>query len=150
MGYGYGVWLVLEINGVKTHIPHATIACNMTKDDAFTLYHEFIELNGTKIRCTIDLSDYVILPPNYYANSKDELYGWAWAYNANIIAAMPSDQKNLDLPEKHHISMQYEKEKTLLCPEGKDMVYSLIGRIEVVDIRSDIPSEWNIITRELQ
>ena len=43
MGYGYGVWLVLPVKGVKTHIPHATIACNMSKEDAFNLYKEYIE-----------------------------------------------------------------------------------------------------------
>ena len=64
MGYGYGVWLVLPVKGVKTHIPHATIACNMSKDDAFKLYEEYIEVNGKNVRCTIDLSHYEILGPD--------------------------------------------------------------------------------------
>ena len=150
MGYGYGVWLVLPINGVKTHIPHATIACNMSREDAFKLYGEFIELNGKSIRCTIDLSHYEILGPDYYEKSDDNNLGWCWAYNVDVEAVIPSNVGNLDLPAAHHISMQYEYEKEDLCPVEKEIICSLMGQIEVADITSDVPNDWHIITREHQ
>ena len=147
MGYGYGVWLVLPINGIKTHIPHATIACNMSREDAFNLYGEFIELNGKSIRCTIDLSDYEILGPDYYEhNDASNKYGWSWGYNVEIEAITPSNVENLDIPIGHHITMQYKTSKEELQPEKKEIICSLIGKVEVVDIRSDLPSDWRIIT----
>ena len=42
--------------------------------------------------------------------------------------------------------MQYEYEKEDLCPVKKEIVYSLVGKIEVANITSDIPNEWHIIT----
>ncbi|MAH20716.1 MAG: hypothetical protein CMB96_04695 [Flavobacteriaceae bacterium] len=146
MGYGYGVWLVLPVKGVKTHIPHATIACNMSKEDAFKLYKEYIELNGKNVRCTIDLSHNEILGPDYYEKRDDNNLGWCWAYDVEIEGVTPSNLKNLDLPKSHHVTMQYEYEKEDLCPVKKEIVYSLVGKIEVANITSDIPNEWHIIT----
>lgn len=49
-------------------------------------------------------------------------------------------------PSDHHISMQYEDHKKDLSPVKKDCLCSLIGIVEVADIRSDTPRDWNIIT----
>ena len=37
MGYGYGVWLIIDDDRwTKTkHVPHVTIACFMTYEDAY-------------------------------------------------------------------------------------------------------------------
>ena len=148
MGYKYGVWIVLPINGVKTHIPHATIACNMTREDAFILYEEFIELNGKNIRCVIDLSHYDILGPDYYESCDSDENGWCWAYNVDIEATLPSNIVNYDFPKSHHISMQYEYEKEDLNPEKKEIICSLVGSLEVVNILSDVPNDWHVITQQ--
>ena len=145
MGYGYGVWVVLPVNGVKTHIPHVTIACNMERDDAFLLYQEFIEMNGRCVRCTIDLSEYEILSPNYYEMDASDA-SWSWGYKANVCANIPTNVDSSYLPIDHHISMQYENEKKDLCPVERDVLCSLMGVVEVADIRSDAPHDWNIIT----
>ena len=115
MGYGYGVWIVLPVNEVKTHIPHVTIACNMDREDAFTLYQEFIEMNGMRVRCTIDLSECQIFSPDYYVMDTSDA-GWSWGYKANLYANIPSNVDRSCLPVDHHISMQYENDAKKLCP----------------------------------
>jgi hypothetical protein len=42
MGYGYGIWLRIENNILKSlakHQPHITVMCNMTKENATILFH---------------------------------------------------------------------------------------------------------------
>lgn len=147
MGYGYGVWIVLPVNGVKTHIPHVTIACNMERGDAFSLYQEFLELNGVDVKCSIDLSESYVLGPDYYEmNSADS--GWSWGYKAEVSACVPTNIGRSYLPLNHHITMQYENDKKDLCPTKRELMYSLIGKVEVVDIRSDEPGEWNVISEQ--
>ena len=145
MGYGYGVWLVLPVNCMDTHIPHVTIACNMEREDAFLLYQEFVELNGRSVRCTIDLSDYEILGPDYYEMDSTDA-GWSWGYGAKVSANIPTNIDRSYLPSDHHITMQYEDHKKDLSPVKKNVLCSLNGVVEVADIRSDTPSDWNIIT----
>ena len=72
--------------------------------------------------------------------------GWCWAYNVELESALPSNIEYLDLPAAHHISMQYEYEKEDLCPVEKEIICSLVGKIEVADITSDMPYDWHIIT----
>jgi hypothetical protein len=146
MGYGYGVWIVLPVNGVKTHIPHVTIACNMDREDAFTLYQEFIEMNGMRVRCTIDLSECQIFSPDYYVMDTSDA-GWSWGYKANLYANIPSNVDRSCLPVDHHISMQYENDAKKLCPVERKVLCSLMGVVEVADIRSDTPRDWNVITQ---
>ena len=119
MGYGYGVWIVLPINGVKTHIPHITIACNMERSDAFSLYREFLELNGKDIRCSIDLSECQVLGPDYYEMDSAEA-GWSWGYEAEVSANVPTNIDRNYLPASHHITMQYEDDKKI-CVRLREM-----------------------------
>ena len=146
MGYGYGVWLVLPVNWVDTHIPHVTIACNMEREDAFLLYQEFGELNRKSVQCTVDLSEYEILGPDYY-ELNSAITGWSWGYGANISANIPTNIDRSYLPSNHHITMQYEDHKKDLSPVKKNDSCSFMGVVEVADIRSDTPSDWNIITQ---
>ena len=149
MGYGYGVWIVLPVNGVKTHIPHITIACNMERSDAFLLYHEFIELNGEDVRCAIDLSEHEVLGPDYYEMDAADA-GWSWGYRADVYANIPTNIDPSCLPSNHHITMQYEDDKKDLCPTDREVKYSLMGKVVVADIRSDQPGEWQIISEQCQ
>ena len=148
MGYGYGVWIVLPMNDVKTHIPHVTIACNMDREVAFTVYQEFIELNGRCVRCALDLSECQIFGPDYYEMDVSDTSdaGWSWGYKAKLCANIPSNVDRSCLPVDHHISMQYENDKKDLCPVERKVLCSLIGVVEVADIRSDTPRDWNVIT----
>ena len=146
MGYGYGVWLVLPVNWFNTHIPHVTIACNMERKDAFLLYQEFVELNGRSVQCTVDLSEYEILGPDYYEMDNAHA-GWSWGYGTKVSANIPTNIDCSYLPSDHHITMQYEDHKKDLSPVKKNDSCSFIGLVEVADIRSDTPSDWNIITQ---
>ena len=146
MGYGYGVWLVLPVNWFNTHIPHVTIACNMERKDAFLLYQEFVELNGRSVQCTVDLSEYEILGPDYYEMDNAHA-SWSWGYGAKVSANIPTNIDCSYLPSDHHITMQYEDHKKDLSPVKKNDSCSFIGLVEVADIRSDTPSDWNIITQ---
>ena len=149
MGYGYGVWIVLPLNVVKTHIPHITIACKMKRSDAFSLYHEFIELNGKNVRCFIDLSQHDVLGPDYYEmNTADA--GWSWGYKAEVYANMPTNIERSCLPLNHHITMQYENDKKNLRPTDREIKYLLMGKVVVADIRSKEPGDWHIISESCQ
>lgn len=149
MGYGYGVWIVLPFNVVKTHIPHITIACKMKRSDAFLLYHEFIELNGKNVRCFIDLSQHDVLGPDYYEMDAADA-GWSWGYKAEVYANMPTNIERSCLPLNHHITMQYENDKKNLRPTDREIKYSLMGKVVVADIRSKEPGDWHIISESYQ
>lgn len=145
MGYGYGVWIVLPVDWISTHIPHITIACNMKREDAFLLYQEFVELNGRYVQCSLDLSDYKILGPDYYTMDSSDA-SWSWGYRAEVCANIPTNIDRSYLPSDHHISMQYEDLEKDLAPVKKDSLCSLNCVVEVADITSDTPSDWKIIT----
>lgn len=145
MGYGYGVWIVLPVDWISTHIPHITIACNMKREDAFLLYQEFLELNGKYLECIVNLLDYKILGPDYYTMHSHDA-SWSWGHDVKIIANIPTNVDGNCLPSDHHISMQYEDHKKDLTPVKRNNLCSLTGVVEVADITSNIPSDWKIIT----
>jgi len=118
----------------------------MDREDAFTLYQEFIEMNGMRVRCTIDLSECQIFSPDYYVMDTSDA-GWSWGYKANLYANIPSNVDRSCLPVDHHISMQYENDAKKLCPVERKVLCSLMGVVEVADIRSDTPHDWNVITQ---
>lgn len=135
---------MLPVSSVQTHIPHVTIACNMELEDAVMAYQEFREMNGDRIRCNIDLDNCDVLGPDYYPDATNS--GWSWGYDVRVDAKIPT---NIDVrcqPRNHHITMQYAADKNCLRPLRKQMMCSLVGSLEVVDIRSDDPGEWRLIT----
>ena len=57
MGYGYGVWLIIEDKDwIKTnHVPHITIACFMKYEDAYCLYSDILDIMMTSL---MNLNDF--------------------------------------------------------------------------------------------
>lgn len=155
MGYKYGIWLVYDKHEFSTaHIGHITITCYMEKDEATCLYHELVDIFGKYHEVYIECTHPVKFVTNFYDDDNNDLY--AWGYEGHILenGLMTNLWSNIeDVTKKYkcnfacvpHTSIFYSHAKYALLlekmPENKIVKCSM----ELVDITSDDPLEWNIM-----
>lgn len=148
MGYGYGVWLVIEDEKWITtkHTPHVTIACYMTFEDAYSLYDDILKIMLTPKMSLGVSSNIVDFNNDMYPNDDNNLY--AWGYNLtcdywDIFKAISLVYKcNFSL--QPHTSVEYRKNRKLFnkIPPPLSKIQC---KLVVADINSNNPDQWSKI-----
>lgn len=148
MGYGYGVWLVIEddnwIN--TTHIPHVTIACYMTFEDAYSLYDDILKIMLSP-NFTLDVSSNIVdFNCDMYPDDDNNLY--AWGYNLTCeywkIFKAISLVYNCNFSYQPHTSVEYRKNPELFNKVNPPLS-KINCRLVVADINSNNPDHWKKI-----
>ena len=112
MGYGYGVWFKLDKENIDTisgHIPHVTVKCNMSYEEAIQLYHELV-YRGLRTT-TLHISREPVSFSKMYSN--DLLTGWGYYVIMKpmeyLQCQLYSEKYKGDFSELPHITMQYNE-----------------------------------------
>lgn len=156
MGYKYGIWLVYSNDEFPTsHIGHVTISCYMEKEEANNLYYDLVKAYGKYHDIYIDCLHPVIFDNHMYENDTNELY--AWGYEGHLLengeitnlwskfqSATHKYKCNFSL--QIHTSISYSKKIDTLNMTKINENKIVKCSIELVDITSDNPSDWHIIT----
>lgn len=148
MGYGYGVWLVIEDdNWIKTtHTPHVTVACYMTFEDANSLYKDIIKIMLAP-EFTLDVcSDIVEFDNDMYPDDKNDLYAWGYNLTCNYWKIFKAITLVYDcnFAFEPHTSVEYSKNPELFN-KVKPPLSKVNCRLVVADINSNNPNEWKKI-----
>ena len=161
MGYKYGVWLVYKTRKIPTkHVGHFTIACYMEKEEALNLYQELINKFGKYHDMCIECTKPIYFDQNMYKDDDNNIY--SWGYNGQLVqneqdqntswAEIEEITKNYKCNISHHIhtSMDYSTDKQLL--HTLEMLNNKVVAcsIELVDITSDNPLDWSIISGDIE
>ena len=156
MGYGYGVWLVVQDLNVqrmvrkyntKPHIAHITVMCNMSDTDAFKLARE---LKGS-YSATI-LNRYVHFNKNsdkYSDNDNDNLAASGYyciVDNWREIIETAKYYKGI-IPEMPHISISYRDCEADLPTHIETDFIRTQCIASAININHDKPSEWYYINQ---
>ena len=147
MGYGYGIWLIYNGDELKTeHIGHATVCCFMNKEEALKLYGEIEKKTGCDADITLN-GKHEFYFSTFYKHDKNKMC--AWGYNGKCnkwkIYKKFCDKYECDFSSDLHISMQYEMYPKHLEP--MDIKKKKMGcKLVCVDIRSDFPVDWKVIS----
>lgn len=161
MGYGYGIWLLIEQAYLQEHLGHlghVTLICNMSKDDMISLYNVLYEYHKEKYNgdmsynCVMNELKGVIFENNMYSKTDKELAGWGYycEIEEKRIEEIEKTCKEYvgDIPGRYHVTMEYKE------TENELKVYDLLApekvkcKIVMADIRDDKPCNWSIITME--
>jgi hypothetical protein len=155
----YGIWLVYNKDEFPTeHIGHFTITCYMEKEDAIKLYQELLSVYGKYHEIYVRCIDPVRFDDKMYENDNNDLY--SWGYEGHILEnGMATDlwsdiekianKYRCDFSYRIHTSMAYSRVK-----QNSLQLFSVGGNktvkcsMELVDITSDKPMDWHIITPE--
>ncbi len=151
MGYGYGVWLVHDQEFIRSeHLGHFTVACFMTREKAFNLYDaiynglgtEYVEIRLSGIPHAFDA--------NFYEDDDNDISSWGY----NGVTCVHGLWRKLEAISRPfpcnfssypHTSVEYSCVEDRTGPRTiPDIVMTC--RLHVVDITSDDPIEWNVIT----
>ena len=156
MGYGYGVWLVVQDFNIqrmvrkyntKPHIAHITVMCNMTDTDAFKLAQE---LKGN-YSATI-LNRYVHFNKNsdkYSDDDNDNLAASGYyciVDNWREITEIAKYYKGT-IPEMPHISIAYRDSEADLPTHIETEFIATQCIASAININDDNPSEWYYINQ---
>lgn len=157
MGYGYGIWLLIDNGYLQehlNHLGHVTLICNMSKDDMVELYSELLEKHikeknrDMNYTCIIDDKKGVIFKSNMYSKTEKELA--AWGYNCKVLEhkiIAECDYYEGDIPEEYHVTMEYKIKEEELTIHDMFTIESLKCHIVMADIRDDDPKNWEIIDK---
>ena len=157
MGYGYGIWFLIknryidelvERFNTKPHIPHLTIMCNMTLQEATKVY-DYLKITDFKECMAVPITNLKLMEGNYSNEQEDIAYGIEFSIDNwyQWIETIKRIFKG-DVPVSPHLSIIYrDKEYEDDLPKLKELeqVNYLMGYLALADIRSDNPSEWKII-----
>ena len=161
MGYGYGIWLLIDNGYLQehlNHLGHVTLICNMSKDNMKQLYLKLLEQHikennsDMNYSCIIDDKKGVIFKSNMYSKTEKELA--AWGYNCKVLEDKIIDviaECNYyegDTPEEYHVTMEYKMKEEELTIHDMFTIESLKCHIVMADIRDDEPKNWIIIDKE--
>ena len=158
MGYMYGIWLVYNKDEFPTkHIGHFTITCFMEKEDAMKLYHELLSIYGKYQEIYVECANPLRFKPNMYVNDTNDLY--SWGYEGHILenGMMTNLWSNIqEIATKYICNFSYKIHTTMLYSYSQVRQDDIqIGEnkivkcsIELVDITSDEPTDWHIISAE--
>ena len=149
MGYGYGIWLIYNSDELKTeHIGHVTVGCFMNKEEALKLYDEIVKKSGTDADVIFN-GQHEFYFSTFYKHDKNKMCSWGYTGKCNKwkIYKKICDNYNCDFSSEPHTSIQYEMypkqlEPINLSKKKKKMECKLV----CVDIRSDFPVDWKVIS----
>lgn len=148
MGYGYGIWLIHEDDELKTeHVGHITISCFMEKEGALNLYDEIVEKTGTDADITLN-KQHEFYFSSFYKHDKSKMCSWGYNGKCNKWKIYKKICKNYkgDFSSEPHISIQYDMFPKYLAPIDLKSKKKMKCKVVCVDIRSDFPVDWKIIT----
>ena len=152
MGYKYGVWYTYPNSFFQTiHQGHFTVTCFMEKEDAINLYQDISDKYGTLIDMNIDRKKPIIFEPNMYEDDDNNLQSWGYnGENKNWKQLEEISKKyKCNFSHQPHTSINYSKTEEEIIKQIQQIQNQKEGQINcelnVVDICSDNPTEWNII-----
>ena len=152
MGYGYGVWLVLqdfpifkliERHNVKSHTAHITVMCNMDFLSAKSLAQE---LHGIYHVTVNNRYKWFCSEHDKYLKSDDTLVASGficsidkWKHIINIAKKYDGD-----IPKTPHLSVVYREHESGLPTHIETTPLKTTALIFAADINSDKPYEWSL------
>ena len=156
MGYGYGVWLVVQDFNIqrmvrkyntKSHIAHITVMCNMTDTDAFKLARELKDTYSATI-----LNRYVHFNKNsdkYSHDHNDNLAASGYYCIVDKWREITEIAKYYKgtIPEMPHISIAYRDSETDLPSHIETEFIATQCIASAININDDKPSEWYYINQ---
>ena len=148
MGYGYGVWLIIEDeNWVKTtHVPHITIACYMTYQDAYAFYSDILDIMMSS-NFEINIIDKIVdFDKDMYPDDDNDLA--AWGYNVDCdywdIFKAISIVYNCNFSFQPHTTVEYGKDNAFLTKKNAPLS-KVKCKLAVAKITDDNPDLWRKI-----
>jgi hypothetical protein len=149
MGYEYGIWLIYNGEELKTdHMGHVTVCCFMNKEEALKLYDELVENVGTDDDFTLN-GQHQLYFSTFYKHDTNKMCSWGYSGKCNKW----EDYKKIcgkyecDFSSEPHTSIQYETSPTCLEPINfRTKKKKLECKLVCVDITSDFPIDWNVIS----
>ena len=148
MGYKYGVWVVIKDNEIHTsHITHVTIACFMEKRDAIRLSKHIINNMNASIPIVIK-KEGKLLNEQCYPEDDNNIQAWGYVCKCiywDKIQTIVEEYK-CNFAYQPHISVMYANKVTNEDLQDLKDDKVRIGDIVPVDICSDNPKEWNILS----
>lgn len=162
-GYGYGLWLMIDEHIETKHISHATLICNMEKEQVNRLYdkiNDHFPYIIPDVYLSIERSS-VLFDTDMYSNTDDNVMSrQAWGYNCNtddynllmiqqlIKEFMIENNVKGSIPPKLHLTMEYGREVSDIIDNMKNYTHEkdvMLCKLKLVNITTDNPSEWFII-----
>ena len=145
MGYEYGVWIVLNTKDIAApikFIPHVTLMSNMSYDNAYHYYCELLWRGYKKIDIVIHRP--TILFRNVYKDNSIISWGHYVTMHPKTYLDMEmiSEKYKGNFSDNPHISLGYTNVKGGDY-KGKDKIQGIVC---LVNLKSDNPSLWKIIT----
>ena len=151
MGYGYGIWLVHDQEFIQSvHLGHFTVACFMTRENAFRLYDAIrnsIKTDHIDIRLSGIPHEF---DANFYEDDDNDISSWGYSGVTCVhglwrrLQAI-SDSFPCNFSSYPHTSVEYSCVENRTGPRTIPDAVLTCG-LYVVDITSDDPIEWNVIT----
>lgn len=164
MGYKYGVWLVYDSKEfTTTHVGHFTVTCYMEKEDAYDLYTVLKEEYGELHYIDVDCKNPIIFDENMYEDHDNNMSSWGyegkssrWNFFKDTVIdraknkrentnSKQDKQYNYNFSPYPHTSIEYVRGSKKINVVVKDNK-CVLCKLEVVDITSDDPLQWKIIT----
>lgn len=146
MGYKYGVWLTYDERHFNTeHIGHVTISCFLTRDDAFRLHREIVQICGNHADVIIK-GKHEYFPSSYYIHDNNKMCSWGYAGTSQLWDKYKTicNDFECDFSPTPHTSIQYAIHPNVFSiSDIKDK--NITCSIHVADIRSDFPTDWKIL-----
>ena len=145
MGYGYGVWLIIEdeewIN--TTHVPHITVACFMTYQDAYTLYSDILDIMMTSHFQVDVINEIVDFDKGAYPDDDSDLEAWGYNIDCNFwdIFRAISLVYRCNFSYEPHTTVEYNNDPNLFV-KRKAPITKLNCKLVVANINSNNPDEW--------
>ena len=155
IGYGFGVWLVVEddeLNSSMNHPTHITVMCNMTKYDAIKLHNDITEICG---EFHIVLCNNICERFENMEYSKQDPYPFSSGYYCevemwNIISYYCKKRLKYDpslgsFSKRPHITYSYSNDiQNIKLLNLKNRKY-LKCKLVLADIRDPEPCKWSYV-----
>jgi len=153
MGYKYGVWLVYDPKEFETtHVGHFTITCYMEKEDAYELYKVLKQEYGDMHYIDVDCNRPIIFEKNMYEDDDNNMNSWGyvgkstrWDFFKSTVETHSSNT-NYNFSPYPHTSIEYVIIGKKKLHPIQQINKCVLCKMELVDISSDDPTEWKVIT----
>ena len=148
MGYGYGVWLIIEDETwIKTtHVPHITIACYMTYQYAYALYSDILDIMMSS-NFEINVIDKIVdFDKDMYPDDDNDLAAWGYNVECNYwdIFKAISIVYNCNFSFQPHTTVEYRKDARFFTKRNAPLS-KVKCKLAVAKITDDNPDLWRKI-----
>lgn len=148
MGYKYGVWYTYSEEAFTLHHQgHFTVTCFMEKSDAIKLYNELKTKFGPDNMIYTNCIEPVVFESNLYEDDDNDIS--SWGYTGTILnwdeIKKVTNNYSCNFSHQPHTSIVYTKIPKDIFPISCTENRIIKGTLNVVDICSDNPKEWEII-----